>query len=216
MQADVLKKQLYRNGFNKVTGSNSRAFSNVWKVYSKMNDNFYVMYQNKNGKIRYAPLYIHTLRFINNRHLSKSQTFLYNNPDPEKLESVSDKLKWYRINSGFLQRDVAKAMEVDRTTYSRYEDNVLEAYPIDKLSKAAKLFGIDVTSLLDDFNLFLYNGQGKQIKGLRKSMKLTQSQFAKYIDTPLGTLKKWEQNKVSIQKKTFKKLLQLQNVPIDV
>lgn len=216
MPADVLKKQLYLNGFDEVTGSNSRAFSNVWKVYSKMSDKFYVMYQNKNGKIKYAPLYIHTLRFINNRHLSKSQTFLYNNPDPEKLESVSDKLKWYRINSGLLQRDVAKAMEVDRTTYSRYEDNILEAYPIDKLSKAAKLFGIDVTSLLDDFNLFLYNGQGKQIKGLRKSMQLTQSQFAKYIDTPLGTLKKWEQNKVSIQKKTFKKLFQLQNVLIDV
>ena len=168
------------------------------------------MYQNKNGKVRYAPLYIHSLSFINNRHLTKSQVFLHDNPDPEKLETVSDKLKWYRINSGFLQRDVAKVMEVDRTTYSRYEDNVLDAYPLDKLSKAAELFGIDVTSLLDDFNLFLYNGQGKQIKGLRRSMKLTQSQFAKIIETPLGTLKKWEQDNANIPKTSFQKLLQLQ------
>lgn len=216
MQADVLKKQLYRSGSNEATGSNSRAFSNVWKVHSKISDNFYVMYQKKNGKIRYAPLYIHTLRFINDRRLTKTQEFIRDNPAPEKLETVSDKLKWYRIDKGLLQRDVAKAMEVDRTTYSRYEENILEAYPLDKLSKAAVLFGIDATSLLDDYNLFLYNGQGKQIKELRKSMKLTQSQFAKYIDTPLGTLKKWEQNKVNIQKKTFKKLFQLQNAPIDV
>lgn len=211
MRADVLRKQRYRNGSYELTGSNPRAFSDIWKVYSKLNDNFYVMYHNKNGKVRYVPLYIDSLSFINNRHLTKSQVFLHNNPDPEKLETVSDKLKWYRINSGLLQRDVAKVMEVDRTTYSRYEDNVLDAYPLDKLSKAAKLFGIDVTSLLDDFNLFLYNGQGKQIKGLRKSMKLTQSQFAQSIGTPLGTLKKWEQDNANIPKTSFQKFLQLHN-----
>lgn len=216
MQADVLKKQRYQHGSNELKGSNSRAFSDIWKAYSKLNDNFYVMYQNKNGNVRYAPLYIHTLSFINNRHLTKSQVFLRDNPDPEKLETVSDKLKWYRINSGLLQRDIAKVMEVDRTTYSRYEDNVLDAYPLDKLSKAAELFGIDITSLLDDFNLFLYNGQVKQIKGLRKSMNLTQSQFAKRIDTPLGTLKKWEQGNANIPKTSFQKLLQLQNAPHNV
>ncbi len=168
------------------------------------------MYQNKNGNIRYAPLYIHSFSFINNRHLTKSQIFLHENPSPEKLETVSNKLKWYRINNGLLQSEVAKAMEVDRTTYSRYEDNVLSAYPLDKLSKAAELFKINVSLLLDDYNTFLYNGQGKQIKGLRKSMKLTQSQFAKYIKTPLGTLKKWEQDNANIPKTSFQKLLQLQ------
>ena len=39
--------------------------------------------------------------------------------------------------------------------------------------------------------------------------------FAKYISVPLGTLKKWEQNRVNIQKKAFKKLLQLKNVQSD-
>ncbi len=194
-----------------MTGSKTRAFSNVWKIHSKVSDNFYVMYQNDNGNVRYAPLFIQTLRFINNCHLTKSKIFLSENPVPEQLETVSDKLKWYRINSGLLQRDVARAIGVDRTTYSRYEENVLECYPLDKLSKAAELFKIDVSLLLDDYNTFIYNGQGKQIKGLRKSMKLTQSQFAKYIKTPLGTLKKWEQNKVSIQKKTFEKLSELFN-----
>lgn len=141
--------------------------------------------------------------------------FLYENPNPEKLDNVSDKLKWYRINNGLLQRDVAKVMGIDRTTYSRYEENILEAYPLDKLTKVAELFGIDVTALLDDYNLFLYHGQGKQIKRLRKSMKLTQSEFAKYIFVPLGTLKKWEQERACIQKKTFEKLLHLKGVQSD-
>jgi len=169
------------------------------------------MYQRQNGKIRYSPLFIQTIRFINNRHLTKSQEFLCDNPYPEKLETVSDKLKWYRINCGFLQSEVAKVMEIDRTTYSRYEDNIIEAYPLNKLSKAAELFQIDISLLLDEYNAFLYNGQGKKIKGLRKLMNLTQSQFAKQIETPLGTLKKWEQNNANIPKKAFQKLLQLEN-----
>lgn len=159
-----------------------------------------------------APLYIHSFRFLTNRHLTKAQYFLFENPNPENLVTISDKLKWYRYQNGLLQSEVAKVMGVDRTTYSRYEENVLEAYPLDKLAKASEFFEIDVTSLLDDYNLFLYRGQGQQIKRLRKSIKLTQPEFAKYIGVPLGTLKKWEQNRVNIQKKTFEKLLQLQNV----
>ncbi len=164
----------------------------------------------------YAPLHIHSFRFLTNRHLTKAQMYLYENPNPEKLTTVSDKLKWYRYQNGLLQSQVAKAIEVDRTTYSRYEENTLEIYPLDKLSKAAKLFGIDITALLDEYNLFLYHGQGEQIKRLRKSMKLTQSEFAKYLGAPLGTLKKWEQNRVSIQKMTFKKLSELSTAPLDV
>lgn len=150
---------------------------------------------------------------IGNRHLTKVQQYLYDHPDPERLTTISDKLKWYRIQRGYLQHDVAKTMGVNRTTYSHYEENELDAYPLDKLSKAADLFGIPVTALLDDFNLFLYNGQGKQIKGLRKSMRLTQSQFAEYLGISLGTLKNWEQDRVCIQKTTFEKLSALLNAP---
>lgn len=154
----------------------------------------------------YAPLFIHSFRFLTNRHLTKAQSFLFENPDPEKLVAVSDKLKWHRYQNGLLQSQVARAMEVDRTTYSRYEENVLEAYPLDKITKAAELFQVDVTALLDEYNLFLYHGQGQQIKRLRKSMKLTQSEFAKYIGVPLGTLKKWEQNRGNMQKRMFEQL----------
>ncbi len=142
--------------------------------------------------------------------------FLFENPNPEKLVTVSDKLKWYRVNNGLLQRDVAIAMGVDRTTYSRYEENVLEAYPLDKLAKAAELFQVDVTVLLDEYNLFLYYGQGQQIKRLRKSLKLTQCEFAKYMGVPLGTLKKWEQNRGNMQKKTFHRILEIHSNSITV
>lgn len=151
-------------------------------------------------------MYVHTFKVISNRHLTKTQIYLYENPNPEQLTSVSDKLKWYRIHNGFLQRDVAKAMGVDRTTYSHYEENILDSYPLDKLEQAATLFQLDLIDLLDEYNLFLYRGQGQKIKELRKSLRLTQSEFAKSIHVPLGTLKKWEQNKVRMQKDSFAKI----------
>ena len=138
-----------------------------------------------------------------------AQKFLYENPDPDKLITVSNKLKWYRYQNGLLQSDVAKAMEIDRTTYSRYEENVLDAYPLDKLEKAAELFGTNVTSLLDEYNLFLYNGQGEQIKRQRQSLNLTRSEFAGRLNVSLKTLQRWEQDKVRIQKWTFERLMEM-------
>lgn len=73
----------------------------------------------------------------------------------------------------------------------------------------AELFKIDVTALLDEYNLFLYHGQGKQKKKLRKSLKLTQSEFAKNIGIPLGTLKKWEQNRIKINKTSYLKIINM-------
>lgn len=138
-----------------------------------------------------------------------AQKFLYENPDPDNLTTVSDKLKWYRYQNGLLQSDVAKAMEIDRTTYSRYEENVLDAYPLDKLEKAAELFKTDVTSLLDEYNLFLYNGQGEQIKRLRQSLDMTRSEFAGRLNVSLKTIQRWEQNTVRIQKGTFERLKEM-------
>lgn len=192
--------------------ANQAPFSTMWKIYRKVSDRFYILYQYQFGRVTYAPLYIHSFCFTSNQYFIKVQNFLCENPEPEKLSTVSDKLKWYRYQKGFLQSAVAKAMGINRTTYSRYEENVLEAYPLDKLAKAAELFHIEITALLDNYNLFLYHGQGQQIKRLRKSLQLTQSQLAKYLDTPLGTLKKWEQDQVHIQKKTFEKLLRFQSI----
>lgn len=68
-------------------------YSNPWKVYRKVGDGFYILYRSQRGGVTYAPLYIHSFRFITNRHLTKSQIFLYENPNSEKLVTVSDKLK---------------------------------------------------------------------------------------------------------------------------
>lgn len=138
--------------------------------------------------------------------MRNAQDFLCANPNPQTLDTVSDKLKWYRYQNGLQQSDMAKIMEVDRTTYSRYEENVLEAYPLDKLEKSAKHFGIDITELLDKYNLFLYLGQGEQIKSFRKSLGLTKAELAQRLGVSLQKVRNWESEKVRVSRSMFEKL----------
>lgn len=109
-----------------------------------------------------------------------------------------------------LQREVAEYAGLDRTTYIHYESRERDYYPADKLEKIAELFDIDVTDLLDDYNRFIYDGQGWKIRKLRKSMSLTQYQFGKLYGVSAGAVKRWESDQVTIFKSTWEKLLLIQ------
>lgn len=99
--------------------------------------------------------------------------FLRNNPTPENITHTADKLRWYRYSNCVHQEEIAKVVDIHRTTYIRYESGELDFYPIDKLQLIAEFYGIEVTQLLDGYNMFLYKGQGQQVRALRKSMGLT-------------------------------------------
>ena len=74
------------------------------------------------------------------------------------------------------------------------------------MEKIAELFAVPVTDLLDEFNLFLYNGQGQQIKEMRRRRQMTQAEYARRLSVPLGTLQAWEQDRVQICKQTWRRL----------
>ena len=73
------------------------------------------------------------------------------------------------------------------------------------MEKLAQLYGVPVTELLDDFNLFLYNDQGKQIREIRNRLGLSRKEYAKIIGVHPGSLKKWELNTVRIFKSTWER-----------
>ena len=87
----------------------------------------------------------------------------------------------------------------------RYEEYGHDYYPIEHIKKLAALYGVSVTELLDDFNLFLYNNQGKQIREIRNHLGLSRKEYAKIIGVHPGSLKKWELNTVRIFKSTWEK-----------
>ena len=126
-------------------------------------------------------------------------------PDFSEITEMPDKLRWLRYQKGLRQRDVADYAGIDRSTYVHYEEYGKDLYPLEHMERIAQLFEVPVESLLDDYNLFLRNGQGKQIKAIRMKLGLTQKEYADKLDVSLGSLKQWEQNRKQIFKSTWEK-----------
>lgn len=78
--------------------------------------------------------------------------------------------------------------------------------PAAMMDKLAVLYRIDVYELLDDYNRFLYDGQGQQIKAIRKQLCITQKELAVMMNVEITKVKRWEQDKVRMFKGTWEKL----------
>lgn len=165
-----------------------------------------MLYRTINGRTFYVPLFVFSFSFKHFCKLTEGQKYLQEHPNPEKLNHTSDKLRWYRYKKSLLQREVAEYAGIDRTTYIHYECVEHNYYPIDKLERIAKLFEIDVVDLLDEYNRFLYEGQGWQIRAIRKSMGMTQYQFGKLIGVSTGAVKRWESGKVRVTKRMWERV----------
>lgn len=59
--------------------------------------------------------------------------------------------------------------------------------------------------LLDEYNLFLYQGQAVRLKKFRKENNLTQKQLGKFLGVDVTKIKGWEQNRVRMSKASYNK-----------
>ena len=177
----------------------------MWHTLGYLGGRIYLMVKYVSGVVKLAPLFIHTFPLLAPHHLLESEKFNIRFPSPAKITEIADRLRYHRYRKALLQREVADYIGVDRSTYIHYEEYGRDYYPLENMQKLADLFGVSVTDLLDDFNMFLYNDQGKQIRERRLALHMTQTQYARVLEVPLGTLKRWEQNSVRIFKSTWEK-----------
>ncbi len=150
-------------------------------------------------------MFIHSFPLLAPHHLYESEKFNILYPDPTKITEISDKLRYYRYRKALLQRDVADLLDINRTTYSTYEEGSKDYYPIEHMKKLARLYEIPVTELLDDYNMFLYLNQGQQIRKKRQQRGLTRKEYAEQLGVHSGTLKRWELNTARIFKSTWER-----------
>lgn len=62
-------------------------------------------------------------------------------------------MRYYRIQCGLTQQQVADALKINRTTYTKYETGVSEPSH-ELLGKIVKMFGIDYNAILDNRDYF--------------------------------------------------------------
>ena len=187
--------------------TNQVTFNRKWYPLIRVSNNMYVMTARWSGGVQYVPLYIHHFRLLQPCRQLAAERFNLQYTDPSKITTVKDRLRYYRNKKALRQQDVADKTGIHRATYCAYEQEDRKTpYPLDKLNKIAKLFGVVITDLLDNYNLFLYNGQGEQIRALRQSLGLTKKEFGKRYGFHAHTVNQWEKDKIQILKSTWEKL----------
>ena len=170
-----------------------------------MSEQFFVMYRQQNGSIVFAPLYIHSFSFIIPKNRANICKFREKYPNSELIDHTGIKIRYYRYQKDLHQKDLADYVGFTRSTMVYYERPEREYYEIDILKKFAEILEVELEDLLDEYNLFLYQGQAVRLKSFRKENNLTQKQLAKLLGADLTKIKGWEQNRVRMSKATYNK-----------
>ena len=184
---------------------NHEPFGAKWSMFCRLKVRSYVLAANVAGTLKVAPLQILKFPVVLPHKFLDAEKFNLRFSDASEITEIADKLRWLRYQKGLRQRDVADYAGIDRSTYVHYEEYGKDLYPLEHMEKIAQLFEVPVDTLLDDYNLFLRNGQGNQIKAIRMKLGLTQKQYADKLGVSLGNLKHWEQNRKQIFKSTWEK-----------
>lgn len=169
----------------------------------------YLIKKQYGSKIIASPVYLHSFRFITPKKISEVQKFELKFSASEMLTTVSDKLRYYRHKKGLYQIDVADYLKIKRSSYSAYEKNQKDYYSPEIMDKIAELLEVDVYNLLDDYNIFMYNGQGMYIKNLRNELNISQKELAKMMGVELCKVVRWESESVRMNKHTWEMLINL-------
>lgn len=177
----------------------------AWRIFAQFSENNYLMCRNEDGVIRYAPLYIHTFRFIAPRKLLEAQLFNQQYHDYKEIDNVPDRLRWCRHQMGLMQKEVADLLDITRGHYIDFEMGYVDYYPKEIVDKLAEVFGVPVWDLLDDYNRFLYKGQGRLITEYRESLGMKKKPFARWLHLDAGLLRAWEADKKRISKNSWEK-----------
>ena len=76
------------------------------------------------------------------------------------------------------------------------------------MDKLAALYQVPVEELLDEYNLFLYKGQARQIIALRGKLGLSRTAFARQFGISERSLRAWESGEKVISKRCWERYFQ--------
>ena len=157
------------------------------------------------GVVRYAPLYVHSFRLTTAKRLTDAIWFQRQVRAGGKFQTMGDRLRWHRLRLGLLQKEVAARVGLGRTVYATLETGEREICSADTARALAELFQTSVEELLDAYNLFLYRGQGQQIRACRERTGLCRKAFAKRYGICESCLEDWEKEQVLMSKRAWEK-----------
>lgn len=104
-----------------------------------------------------------------------------------------------------MQKDVAAQLGISRKRYAMYELGDVDSYPKDIMDKLFEIYEVPLDDLLDEYNRFLYKGQGRLIREYREMLGLQKRPFARMLHIAPNTLRAWESEAVQINVHSWEK-----------
>lgn len=176
-----------------------------WRPLFHLTHSLYMMTRRTRNGIVIGLLYIHSFRPLLAHTFDETERMVQT--DPDALTTTADKLRYYRHVRGLEQQEVADYVTLHRGTYAGYETSgARDYYPLDKLQSLSELFDVPLEHLLDDYNRFLYEGQGRQVRAFRERMGLSRREFAEKFNVWTTTVRDWETESVRMTRQTWEKL----------
>ncbi|MDD4694391.1 MAG: helix-turn-helix domain-containing protein [Firmicutes bacterium] len=139
-----------------------------------------------------------------------TETFSYSEEiDPLKqesdLSSIGGRIRYYRLDKGMRQEDVALKTGFNRTTITRYENNQL-LHSVESCNTIAEAIGISPNLLYDDYLQFLTSDYGTEIRTKRRKLRLTQEELAKELEVDCSTIRRWEKGQAQPNRSSYSNL----------
>ena len=104
-----------------------------------------------------------------------------------------------------MQVEVAKLAGVTRAVYIDIECGETQHIPLEMIQRLSRFYGVPMTDFLDEFNQFLYEGQGKRIRIYRESFGLGKKPVARKMGISVNCLREWENDRKVISIKSWEK-----------
>lgn len=91
--------------------------------------------------------------------------------------------------------------------YGDFETGHVSYLPKDIADKLAEFYHIPVDDLLDDYNRFLYYGQGQALLSHRKKLGMKKKPYARMLGIEPNLYRIWESEKKQVSRKSWNKYL---------
>ncbi len=155
--------------------------------------------------MRYAPLYHHSFKLRAPHKVLEAHKARLKYRSIREIDNFPDRLRWSRHQLGLTQKEMAELVGVSRSVYLNLETGAVDYCDREIADALAATIGVTVDELLDDYNRFIYHGQGRAICRYRKQLGMGKKPFARFLGVSDSSIREWEADRKQVSRKSWEK-----------
>ncbi len=98
---------------------------------------------------------------------------------------------------------MAELVGVSGSVYLNLETGAVDCCSREIADALAAAIGVTVDELLDEYNRFLYHGQGQAIQEYRKQLKMGKKPFARLLGVSDSSIREWVAERKRVSRKSW-------------